>query len=262
MNCYTSNIFGGLGNVLFQIAIGLSYSLSNNKQFAIYDNSFGGTTHVGNQYYFTNIFKNIKRINFNYDSEFKIVNETDQSYVDLNFNSNDNICFNGYFQSYKYFQKNIDTIRNIFNINYKSFDDKTCAIHVRRGDYLAYPNVFEQLDMDYYHSAMKEMKDDVKFLIFSNDIEWCKKQFSKFNNTEFINEIDPYRAICLMASCDYHIIANSTFSWWGAYLSKTENTVIAPYKWFKRDYLEHISKLNYDDFITNLIPPKWKIIEI
>lgn len=259
MNYCTSNIGGGLGNVLFQIATGLSYSLDNNKNFAIFNNSFGHTSHTDNHLYFNNILKNIKRIDNNYEN-FKPLYEVDFLYSEFEKNSIDNVCLCGYFQSYKYFSNNKDYIRDIFDVGFYPFDTKTCSVHVRRGDYLHRTDVYEQLNMDYYESAMSEIAEDVKFLIFSNDVDWCVENFSKFKNAVIINENDPYKSMSMMASCDHHIIANSTFSWWAAYLSKKEGKVIAPYKWFTRGYLEYISKFSYDDFVKSILPKEWEIL--
>jgi hypothetical protein len=255
----TSNIHSGLGNVLFQIATGLAYSLENDKEYAIFNNSFGHTSHINNNYYFRNIFKNIKRINENHEN-FKTLNQSDAVLWKLEKNSIDNICLNGYFQGDKHFLKHKDYIRNTFSLDTHVFKTKTCAIHVRRGDYLSIPHVYKEVGMDYYKEAMSRMPNDVRFLVFSNDIRWCIENFSKFNNVEFIKENNPYKSMSMMASCDHQIIANSTFSWWAAYLSKKQGSVIAPKNWITKRYLERISKFSYSIFLRHLIPRNWEIL--
>lgn len=154
----------------------------------------------------------------------------------------DNVTLFGYFQSEKYFKRMEEEIRNAFTFNSNIIDpchnyyvntfpnSKVLSLHIRRGDYLKYPH-HPVMVIDYYQKALS-MMPDLPVLIFSDDVEWCKEQeifsgdrfhISESNNTA----ID----LCLQSLCDYHIIANSSFSWWGAWLAKSEK-VIAPKNWF------------------------------
>lgn len=114
------------------------------------------------------------------------------------------------------------------------------ACHVRRGDYLEPDNVkvYISVSMDYYNSAIKLMESRVEdpiFYIFSDDIDWCRNSFNN-DNVVFVNstgEMDDISEFELMRYCKHFIIANSTFSWWAAYLSEnTESIKVAPSKWF------------------------------
>ena len=93
------------------------------------------------------------------------------------------------------------------------------------------------LGLDYYEEALSHFDEDRNVVIFSDDPEWCKEQ-SLFESDRFlvaegnINYVD----LCLMSLCKAHIIANSSFSWWGAWLAKSEK-VIAPSKWFPSEFL-------------------------
>lgn len=255
----TSMIYGGLGNVLFQISIALSFSKDNNLDYSIFKNSFGHTTHTPNIEYFNTIFKKIKLSDTVFDNNlFKLIKEEDQGYNIYN-NFSENICFDGYFQSYKYFDHNRDYIIDNLNICFRDLPPEYCAVHVRRGDYLSYPHVYEILNMSYYMSAMEKIGLDKTFLVFTNDVEFCMNSFKSFNNVKIVDELDAYKSLCLMASCKHHIIANSTFSWWGAYLSSSDH-VIAPSKWFKYDFINQITKKSYDDFLNDLIPNNWKLL--
>lgn len=257
-NICTSKIFGGLGNVLYQISTGLSYSIDNQLSYMIFNNSFGHTSHTPNISYFNNIFKNIKYSDDCFVlSDFKLIGESDHGFNDIEKHVG-NVCLNGYFQSYEYFQHNKEKLLDIFNLDIKELSDDYCSIHVRRGDYLFYPHVYEILDMEYYRQAINFMGDK-KFIVFTNDVEWCVNNFNNFDNVKILQEDDAYKSMSLMASCKHHIISNSTFSWWGAYLSQSEN-VLAPIKWFKRDYVSQISKKTYDELLTNMIPSDWKLI--
>jgi hypothetical protein len=104
----------------------------------------------------------------------------------------------------------------------------SCSIHVRRTDYVNNPG-FAQIGMDYYLRAMQEVKAD-KYIIFSDDLNWCKENF-KGSQFIFFKDRDDVE-LYYMSLCNHNIIANSTFSWWGAYLNQNpEKKVIAPLQW-------------------------------
>ena len=118
---------------------------------------------------------------------------------------------------------------------------------MRRGDYIN-NNAYQQLNMDYYTKAM-QMIGSKEYYVFSEDITWCKQHF-KGSNITFIDDINPVNSLSLMASCSNNIIANSTFSWWGAWLNKLPNKiVIAPSKWFGPALSHHNTK--------DILPKEW-----
>ena len=151
----------------------------------------------------------------------------------------DNTNISGYLQSEKYFKHCEDFIRLHFEFSpeflYKTktkysnlLKEKICAIHVRRGDYVTNHN-HHALSYEYYLKAMEHFKGCV-FLVFSDDIEYCKSVFPEHFIFIEGSEMEDFT---LMTLCDNFIIANSTFSWWAAWLSKSENKkIIAPKKWF------------------------------
>ena len=115
---------------------------------------------------------------------------------------------------------------------------ESVSVHIRRSDYLLASNGGPALDVCYQRRAMKEILEKLKtpkWFFFSDDIEWCRKEFSDFENAVFVsgNEDAPYEDIRLMSLCKHHIIANSTFSWWGAYLGDDSGMTISPRPWFK-----------------------------
>jgi hypothetical protein len=113
-----------------------------------------------------------------------------------------------------------------------------CFLHVRRGDYVGHPLLWIDLFARYYSDAIAVVKarvPDVKFIVFSNDITWCQKQpLFAAPEFEFEGESDPLRSLALMASCAVGgICANSSFSWWGAFLNTNPTRVVTfPRKWF------------------------------
>jgi hypothetical protein len=170
----------------------------------------------------------------------------------------DDVCLVGSFQSELYFKKYANEIRELYKfrnkllpISFKLADllesSTSVAVHVRRGDYVSsplYSDVIGTLPMSYYDEAIEIMRHKVSsptFFVFSDDINWCKKEFEKYQVP--IVYIDDEHAgkyagnyLQLMTLCKHFIISNSTFAWWGAWLSKHEHKmVIAPNKWFKKE---------------------------
>ena len=164
---------------------------------------------------------------------------------DLFENCEDNVNLYGFFQSEKYFKHIEDEIREDFTFDAelvkscKEFLEYTfvfrdvIALHIRRGDYISNPNHPSQ-PMEYYQRAL-EMLPDLDVIVFSDDAEWCKQQEIFASDRFSISEGNTTDAdLCLMSLCQYHIIANSSFSWWGAWLAKSKK-VIAPKNWFGGD---------------------------
>ena len=165
--------------------------------------------------------------------------------------------YEGYWQCYKYFEKyrdlviksfqfvNITDTRN-FEISKMILEDKSSvSIHVRRGDYLKHPLYNGLCDLGYYQSAINEIKNlkgsDLNFYIFSNDIQWCRDKIiylldgNRYIFIDWNKGENSFRDMQLMSLCQNNIIANSSFSWWSAYLNKNEKAVvIAPKKWINQ----------------------------
>lgn len=133
-----------------------------------------------------------------------------------------------YYQDPKHFEKYGNQIKRLFSQNIPHKTDQV-AIHVRRTDYVNNPFYVDLMETPYYRDAMAQFPDS-QFVVFSDDIEWCKKQ-PIFADCEFSETLD-LEEMNLMASCVGHIIANSTFSWWSAYISPYTKKVIAPKAWY------------------------------
>jgi hypothetical protein len=161
--------------------------------------------------------------------------------------------FNGYFQNELYFENNRESLIKIFRINPNiensvySFTsqwktDKTTAIHVRRGDYLNLSQYHPVIPIDYYRKSVEKLDDETeKYVIFSDDIEWCKNNFGFIKDPCYHHTDDEFIDMIVMSKCYNHIIANSSFSWWGSYLSETNGKCIAPSNWLGPAY----SNTNY-----------------
>jgi hypothetical protein len=236
----TSNLMGGLGNYLFQIAAGYSKSLDLGVGYVINPNIVQ-VVHKPLESYLKNIFRNITL-----DSSLTV----NSIYNETNFHFNKIPDFllptmmSGYFQSEKYFMNNEEKIRTLFecpnDIKRKLLtkydilnNGESCSIHVRRGDYLKLSDHHPTQNMDYYEGAISIIGREKNFLIFSDDIEWCKNNFNHLENKVFCESNEDYEDLYLMSLCDHNIIANSSFSWWGSWLNKNKNKiVVGPKKWF------------------------------
>ncbi len=183
----------------------------------------------------------------------------------------DNIYLDGYWQSDKYFLSIDNIIRRDFTIMLERspLDDTlmhdiasstSVSIHVRRGDYVSDPNtshVHGTCDLDYYLRSTQLVKRAIgtpHFFIFSDEPSWAAKNIVLAGQATYVahkGTSSDLRDLRLMSLCKHHIIANSTFSWWGAWLCRNESTfVVAPSKWF-----------NGTDRVTrDLIPERWNLI--
>ena len=217
---------GGLGNQMFQISAAVALAIENNTNYSFdFDNCY--TPNQGNpsSRYVENIFKNIPR-HYNVVSN-QVHHETKFCYNKIPFR--ENLILSGYFQSKKYFENYEDQIKNLF-----SFEDVTTptsdlltSVHVRRGDYKEKSDYHRLLEINYYLSAIEYIGRG-KFIFFSDDMDWVKRNFESENFifSNFDNELED---IYLMSKCKNNIIANSSFSWWGAFMNKNDDKiVIAP----------------------------------
>ena len=242
-NIVTSHIKGGLGNFLFQIATAYAISLRDNKILKI-DISDIAEVHTPIKEYFDNIFRKIdffKNENVNWD--FNHFPNAPITYFEIPI-TDGNVKLHGYYQNDKFFLSYSQNIIDLFEIdeetkyflNTKYSDiiniDDTCSIHVRRGDYLSKPEWHPVQSIDYYKSAVSAVGTEKTFLIFSDDIEWCKSNFDFIEKKVFIEGNKDYQDLYLMSLCKNNIITNSSFSWWGAFLNKNKDKqVFYPSYW-------------------------------
>jgi hypothetical protein len=178
------------------------------------------------------------------------------------------VYLEGYWQSEKYFKDIEKIIHQDFtlsgepdNLNKQMAEKiKNCeavSLHIRRGDYVSNPVTTAYHGIcseEYYQEAISKLESYVKnphFFVFSDDMEWVKENLETGYPTtlmDFNGSEKDYSDLHLMSLCQHHIIANSSFSWWGAWLSKySEKIVIAPKKWF------NVESINTHD----LYPESW-----
>jgi hypothetical protein len=178
----------------------------------------------------------------------------------------DHAWLNGYWQSEKYFQEIKKLICQDFSPRRKfprrvlqmallmHSNPNSVSIHIRRGDYLTeFSQSFATCSIDYYKQAVLHISAIINkphFYIFSDDIEWAKNNLVFNEGMTFIEpdtKIGDFMDMYLMSQCRHHINANSSFSWWGAWLGeKTDSIVIAPNRWYTND-----------SYPKDTIPERW-----
>lgn len=249
---------GGLGNQLFQWAIAKNLSVEYDLEFYL-DISFykHQPAHVSQRIFSLNKFSNlnIKLLDYNDELNFiKIQDFMDFEFIDIILDNKKNYLLNGYWQTEKYFYKNSDIIKKEIGVPKHFFEkidfitDNSVSIHVRRTDYLGLPDIHVVQDLKYYEEALRIINDYDKIIVFSDDIEWCKENIN-FENVHFVEGYDDIEDLWIMSMCKNNIIANSSFSWWGAWLNNNpEKKIIAPKKWFG-------DKVSLNT--NNICPNKW-----
>jgi len=234
---------GQLGNQMFQYAATKGIASKLNTSFMIPDHREIFDDGIGNRY--TILLHDV----FNLDGQRGILQT--QNYIQednfcfeekfFNMSSSTNVCLWGFFQTEKYFKHIEKQIRKDFTFKDEIKDEcddlikqftNPIALHIRRGDFIWNNKNHPPLNLDYYKSALELFDSDREVIIFSDDIEWCKEQELFADDRFAVAEGgDQFYDLCLMSMCDDFIIANSTFSWWGAWLGN-RGKVIAPKKWF------------------------------
>lgn len=263
-----TRLIGGLGNQLFQYAIArhiaeihhttLLIDLTEFETYKLHKYSlFAFNIQAG----FASVdeiasLTQIKEKHFHFDPDFK--------------SFHNNVLLKGYWQTEKYFIGISDIIRNEFSVKYPLMNkdleiskliknSNSVSMHIRRSDYVpdTYTDqIFDSLNLDYYINAVKllsEKENNLEFFIFSDDPEWVKDNISLEYPHVYIvhNTADTnYEDLRLMSLCKHNIIANSSFSWWGAWLNINPNKkVYAPKKWLN----SNVRNLDPRD----IIPEAW-----
>lgn len=281
-------ITGGLGNQMFQYAFGKAMAIANNcqlkldvslyKDYEFHDYSltpFCIEADIASEkeikslrYLNGGIWDKIKRRVFKIKP--KVLLERNLLFHPEYMDVKPPVYLIGYWQSEKYFQCIESIVRNHFRIKIPAsaknqsllnniIQQESVSLHIRRGNFVTIDAISKRhgtCSMEYYKSAIQMISSFCKkpvFYIFSNDISWAKENLVVDHPHVFVDinsEKTDYEDLRLMFSCKYHIIANSTFSWWGAWLcSWQEKKIIAPKQWF------FDTKLNEESL--NIVPDNW-----
>lgn len=212
----TCGLKGRFGNHLFIMATVIATALKHGMRY-----------HIPKSEYFDR-FENLA---FNPDLRTKVIPERVHSYVPLPIpNKSENMKLTGHYQTEKYFKEYRKQILDAFDIN--PIQSNYIAIHVRRGDYLEKPKSFPFVGREYFIRGIEYFKSKGHnlFMVFGDDIEWNKENIN-YPGCEFIyRNGDMWQDFSEMAGCTGHIISNSTFSWWAAWIADKET--VAPKIWF------------------------------
>jgi hypothetical protein len=156
-----------------------------------------------------------------------------------------NVKLKGYFQSERYFKSFRSDLIRLFIPNdavgplpNRQSEIPSVSLHVRRGDYVNNP-LHQTVGMDYYQTALNRLPSPLQVYVFSDDIDWCREHLPKLElpnlQWEYVDQGQDFEQLILMTQCDHHILAASSFSWWGAYLSEKVGITVAPKQWFPSD---------------------------
>lgn len=269
-------IMGGLGNQMFQYAFGLKMALKNNSELKLDTNFYStqrkrhfeldvfdiktkraSNREIAKIKYGLGIPHPINFENFlSFKNKLKPKSYISQSSVFSNpnlLNITGDIYLDGYWQGERYFKDIENTVREEFTFKPISDDNNkttlekikksnSVSVHVRRGDYINNLEIKKVHGIDlsgYYLKAVEYINKKLpnpKYFVFSDDIDWCKKNMKFGSETCYVNHNKGnkgFEDIRLMSNCKHNIIANSSFGWWGAWLNKNkEKTIITPKKWF------------------------------
>lgn len=290
-------IWGGLGNQMFQYAMGKALSIKNNTELRLdishYQKKVRNETPRS---YRLNIFteieesfadeKIVRKVLPRFRSEFlnsiyrkvnkdilefnkRYIVEKESSPLEILVSTGEIFYLDGYWQMEDHFKSYRKEILDCFNLGYlnnnieladlvREINEMTSiSIHIRRGDYVSNNKASAHhgvCSLTYYQNAIAEMQKkydggNLKFYIFSDDIQWCIDNLIINDTHQYITTKEDYYDLYLMSICKDNIIANSSFSWWAAWLNSNQNkTVIAPAKWF-------ISQST-----KNILPKSWLVI--
>ena len=277
----TCNLKGGLGNQLFQIFTLISHSIRNSKSFIFpYSEYIPGhdtkrTTywdtfliHLKNYTTGNGKFDNITHVNELLLLKHPIYKEKSFNYNPIE-NNIDNMLFDGYFQSYKYFDEYkyklfmlIDLKYNKVKIRSEYFNyldtHKLASMHFRIGDYKNIQQFHPVLPEKYYDNALLEIPDDYKLIVFceeqdKDNVNQLIDNLSSKHNHNFViidHSIPDWKQLLIMSMCNINVIANSTFSWWGAYFNENDDKkIIYPSVWFGNEIKNNTDDLFLPDWV-------------
>ena len=276
ISCY---LMGGLGNQLFQIFNTLSYGIDNDCNI-VFPYSEILTTGTVRPTYWNSFLYHLNKFTTNsarnkytntHLQQFPIYKEKSFTYncIPL-FDNHKEVMLYGYFQSYRYFQKNEINIFSLIHLGenqdkikyeYRNLFDtiNPCvSMHFRIGDYKNIQHMHPILPYNYYEKSIKKLLDCTdnkcfRVLYLCQDVDnstvepFIKRLKNKYNSVEFIkvnDSIVDWKQMLIMSCCKYNIIANSTFSWWGAYFNQNKDKIVCyPFQWFGSAIKHSISHL-------------------
>lgn len=266
-------LLGGLGNQMFQYACGRALALRTGKQLYLDVGSY--SLYPGRHFELDVLNIQATIINLEEDKaigsrlglpDIQVYSEQQYNFDPNVFALRDNVFLQGgFWQTEKYFQDFAGVMHEELSPKLPSLSAESLsiaqdmkrylsiAIHVRRTDYAIYDKL-GILPIDYYENVRRYLGTTfpaARYYVFSDDVAWCKREFTVFPNAYLVEhqgQVGCHEDLWLMSQCQHNVIANSTYSWWGAWLNgNPQKLVIAPDRWFAGEHLN----------TQDLLPDKW-----
>ncbi len=275
----TCNLMGGLGNQLFQIFATISNAIRTKQRFVfLYTETLGTPDVTIRNTYWNTLFVRLKPFLVDVlPQPMNVIREESFRYKQPNVPYDGDNCIHGYFQSYRYFEDNYVSICKMIGIkNLKAeypVNEHTISMHFRIGDYKKIQHYHPIMPYEYYRNCLDYIINEtanredntaiytILYFCENQDIDVVeiivnrlKIDYPEVIFTKASNKIPDWGQIITMSNCEHNIIANSSFSWWGAYFNNNPNKIVCrPPIWFG-----HCAGHNTCD----LCPPEWKCIEM
>ena len=258
----TCNLMGGLGNQIFQIFATISYAIKSKSPFKFMnvESLGGGSTTVRNTYWNT-FFSNMRPFLMSSMPAVTVIRESGFPYNELPVREmiNRDILIYGYFQSYKYFKDNYNVICRMIGTNKmkealllkldlsNDYMENTISMHFRIGDYKKIQEFHPLATYGYYERSLQYLQTQnptkqFNVLFFCEDVDYDEvtvtidklaNKSPSYNFTRASNTLSDWEQMLLMSCCHHNVIANSSFSWWGAYFNAfADKRVCYPSAWF------------------------------
>lgn len=267
-------LMGGLGNQLFQIFTALAYFLKHKKPVKLPKRKDDLTSPYGEKYkrplYYDNFLKKLRPFLTDHFQRQILYREKGHYYTEIPF-VEENILLCGYFQSYKYFDNHKNNILRLIGfdehkkkvLSGRNYDN-TIAMHFRIGDYVHNKTAHPIMTVDYYRKALRKVieltkKNDYTVIYYceesdleqvESNIKELKKEFPEINYERGPKELEDWEEMISMSCCTHNIMANSTFSWWGAYFNDNLTKVVCyPSIWFGNSLQNQTNDLFLDNWI-------------
>jgi len=281
ITCY---LMGGLGNQLFQICTTIHYAIKHKMQFKflnVEDLGGGPNTTLRHTYWKSFLDRFRPFLVKEMPTDMATLRERGFEFNELIIGpyKDRDINLFGYFQSYKYFEQSFPMICKMMNLSFKKdevyeisglsydFFNKATSMHFRMGDYKKMPDYHPIMSIDYYEKAIRYITNCdetiVNVLFFCEDedlddvmdkIDILKTKFPQLDFVRGKNTLDDWQQMLMMSLCKHNIIANSSFSWWGAYFNENREKIVCyPAVWFGEKAGEKNTR--------HLFPSSWKKIK-
>jgi Glycosyl transferase family 11 len=275
-----ATLVGGLGNQLFQYAAGRSLALRHDTDLVLDRSVLNGSQELlaSRRHYELDPFpiegrtvdcvrsweshplgNGIRQRLRRARADYTVLRQRGFVFQRAFFDAPDNTLLVGFWQSEEYFADHAAQIREDLSLPYPAFPqvahDSSVSLHVRRGDYANDPTtrrVHGLLPVSYFHAALEEIARRIgtapDVYVFSDDPRYCRDHLDLDTPFSVVDLGAPTRDLCAMSACRHHVIANSSFSWWGAWLDpRPDGIVVAPKQW--------LSDASVDT--SHVVPPRW-----